>query len=296
MKNNCPFSGVLTALITPFKNNRVDLNAFEFLLKKQLDAKINGIVLFGTTGEPLSLSESEKKIIFHIAKEVINKKIPIICGISSPITHIAQKNALFYEQNGADGLLAITPYYYKYTSTGIFNHYDSICKNLKIPVILYNVPARTNYDLFSDATLLNKLSTIKNICAVKNAENNIEKAIKNIKYCNLPIFSGADENNFQMIKAGAVGSISVLSNSYPKTINSLYNALYENEYKKAETIEQMLKPIYMALDKTPNPIGIKYLLSVEYPIFSEDLRLPLCPPDKQIKLEILNYVKENNLE
>lgn len=296
MKNNCPFGGTFTALITPLKNNRLDLNAFEFLLKKQLDAKIDGIVLFGTTGEPLSLSENEKKILLHVTKEVVNKKIPLICGISSSVTHIAQKKAHFYEKNGADGLLIVTPYYYKCTSIGIFNHYASICQNIKIPVILYNVPTRTNYDIFSDITLLNKLLQIKNICAIKNAENNIEKAINNIKNCSFPIFSGSDENNFQMLKAGAIGSISVLSNLYPKTIKLLHDAVFFNEFTKAKKIDENLTPLYKILGKIPNPIAIKYLLSVKYPIFSEELRLPLCSPDKQLKLEMMKYIKENNLE
>lgn len=266
--------GVITALITPFKNNKVDLLMLEKLIKKQIEAKIDAILLFGTTGEPLSLSDSEKRLVFFTSKEIIQNKIPLLAGISSPCTATAVQNARHFDSLKSDGLLVITPYYYKCSSNGVYKHFLQIATATNLPIIAYNVPSRTNYDLTTDKKAYDRICNIDQIKAIKIAEGDLKRLKEIIKHSKIPVLCGCDEHALQSYQEGAIGSISVISNALPKLTKAIYNEYKNGDISSAMQKNSLLSPMVSLLSSLPNPIAIKYILAKTMGLNNE-LRLPL---------------------
>lgn len=272
--NDKLFSGIITACITPFKNGKVDYLGFEKIILSQLQAGVNGVLLFGTTGEGLSLSISEKKILFLTAKRILKNYIPIIAGISEPVTANAQISARTFYKMGVDGLLVITPYYYKTTEGGVYEHFYKIARETPLPIIIYNVPTRTNYDLANNLPLLNSLLNLKNVVGIKQATTNLKRDSE------LPLLSegcflcGNDEFTFDLLTAGYQGTISVISNVFPSKIVQIYTNLIQGKRDYARLEFNKILPIIKAISCVPNPIGIKYLASLKFNT-EYQLRLPL---------------------
>ena len=200
--------------------------------------------------------------------------MPIIAGISTPITHLAIRYAQKYKQMGASAILQITPYYYRCNDSGIFKHFKITSEEVGLPIIVYNVKQRTNYDLTDNNKLFLEICNLKNVCAAKIAEPNKNKLNTIIKNSKIPILCGCDENNYSALKNGAKGCISVASNLYPKSLKNIYNLLCKNDFKKAKLLDKKLKPFYRLCSIEPNPIPIKYAVAKALKI-EADLRLPL---------------------
>lgn len=287
---NCPFSGVFTALATPFKNGKPDVDVLEKLISAQLAARVDGLVLFGSTGEHFSLTESEKKLLFFTAKELVGTKTPLICGVGAPCTKTALTEALIFKSYGADGLLLLPPFYYECADNGLIAHFLSITSAAKLPTIIYNVPARTGVDIYAKPAVLAALKNAEYAVCVKQAEKDMQKSVASIKNSPLPIVCGCDELALPAYKAGAIGVISVASNIVPKQIKEIYELFFSGETDEARKKDQKLKPLYGALCIKSNPIPLKYAISKTYG-GSGELRLPLTELSDDDKLLVDDALK-----
>lgn len=287
--NNLNLKGVITALITPMTRSGVDFDALKRMVSAQKKANVTALVLFGTTGEPLSLLPEEIHAIFETTKKYCGD-LPVICGISSPVTHIAVNSAKYFTSIGADALLVVTPYYYRCTESGIYAHYKTICEACDLPVIIYNVPKRTGLDLTEREELYNRIFSLDNICAIKNAVST-EKNLLFAKKCKINLLSGNDNNNLENLKVGGIGSISVVSNLFPELEKAMHDAYINNNYDLAVKIDDELQKVCRIFDKLPNPIPVKYACALKYG-FTPIYRLPLTPPDKITAEEIISITNE----
>ena len=282
------FEGSAVALVTPFdKNNEV--NYFE--LKKLIDFQIaNGtkaIVILGTTGESSTITRKERTQIIKFCVCLIAKKIPLIVGTGTNSTKTTIELSKEAELLGADGLLIVTPYYNKCNQEGLFEHYKSVAKSVKIPIILYNVPSRTGVNILPETVI--KLSKIKNIVAIKEASGNlsqIQKIITNVSR-EFFVYSGDDELTLPLIAMGAKGVISVTANSNPSDVCYLCEYALFGDYFNACRFAKHLYELNKALFLDVNPICIKYYMNLsEFEVGKP--RLPLTEPNLKIK----NQLKE----
>ena len=283
--NTLSFKGVITALITPFKNEKPDFASLQKILEKQIEAKTDAIVLFGTTGEGASLSLAEKKSIFLLTKRILNNKTPIITCISTSITHIAVNIAKQFESWGSDANMVISPYYYKCTEEGIIKHFELISNSTNLPIIPYNVPARTNCDIFNYPNVINYFNQNKKVVAIKEADNSLNNCLNLLNKLKMPLLCGNDELIYECLTAGYKGCISVISNIFPSKIKEITSLILQNKASKAQEIFNNLIPVINILNTLPNPISVKYASSLIYN-HSPILRLPLTEPEEKIKIEI----------
>lgn len=270
------YSGVGTALITPFKNEKVDYNSLELLIEKQLNANIDALIILGTTGEPATISPKERKEIINFCKKATNNKTKLIIGCGSNDTQKAIKLYNQAEEMGADGALIVTPYYNKCSQNGLVEHYKKISENGSLPIIVYNVPSRTGVNILPDT--MKSLTSIKNICGLKEANGNINQILDDFAQCNLitAIYSGEDLLNSIFYTLGGIGCISVVSNIFPKLCKKIFELNKSHLYDNMFILQQRLLPFTKALFREVNPIGIKAGLNY-LGLCKNELRLPLTP-------------------
>ena len=251
------FTGTCTALVTPFLNGKVNYPLLEVLLRRQIDAGIHSVVLCGTTGESPTLSDNEKLEIIHRSKAFAGNQLTIIAGTGSNDTAHTISLSKAAAEVGADGLLIVTPYYNKATPDGLYKHYTAIAKNVKIPIILYNVPTRTGVDI--PISVYRELADLPNIIGVKEAAADITKIVRIRHYCpgDFHIWSGNDDMTVPILSVGGQGVISVLSNLYPNYVAEMTTAALHGDYTKAGQLQVRLSPLLKALFHEVNPIPIK---------------------------------------
>ena len=283
------FSGLTTALITPFKNNQPDFDSLERILYKQISGNVDAILLFGTTGEGLSLSKREKKSIFHFTKNILKEKIPIIACVSSPITHIAVDSVKEFDEWEANAIMAITPYYYRCTEEGVIQHFKTLTKSTSLPIIAYNVPSRTCCDIANMTNVIEYFNCCQQIIAIKEADGNLSNCLNLLTKTKLPLLCGNDKFLHACLNAGYQGSVSVISNLFPEEVKQIISLSKQNKKNEAESIFNNLLPIIETLDTLPNPITVKYAAKLLFDC-SESLRLPLTPPDQATKLQIIKKI------
>lgn len=276
------FSGVCTALITPFIGNQVNYPMLERLLQRQMDAGVSAVVLCGTTGESPTLSDEEKMEIFRRGKAFAGDKLKIICGTGSNHTEHARELSVAAEKSGADALLIVSPYYNKGNPDGQFAHYAAIAQNVHIPIILYNVPSRTGVDL--SVSLYKRLSSFPNIVGVKEASTDITKIARIRNACGpeFSIWSGNDDMAVAAISMGAKGVISVLSNILPLETRIMSQAALDGDFDTASDLQCRMLPLIDALFCEVNPIPVKAAMN----IIGYDCgvcRLPLGKPSANTK-------------
>ncbi len=282
---------VITALITPMNEvGKIDYSALEKIAKAQLLANVDGLLLFGTTGEPLSITLDEKRDILKAAQNATDGKIELICGISSPITNNATELAEYYAKHGANCLMAITPYYYKCTTEGMILHFKHIAKSTDLPVIVYNVPARTGVDICKNDEVISFINETENICAIKNAQQTVNDTAAAFKKIRKPIFSGNDCFNLLTMELGGGGSISVISNFLPELEVAMHKAFDSDNLTLAKRIDEVLYKVSKEVFAIPNPIGAKCACAIKYSI-SNEMRLPLTKPSQEIIKKIEESVK-----
>ena len=282
---NFPFFGINTALATPFlkeDENKIDFSALEKILKDQTAAGVNGIVLFGSTGEHFSLTENEKKDLFFTVKEICGPALPLICCAGNPSTKQTLRDALLYKSYGATGLLLLTPFYYKCADNGAIAHFSVITETVKLPALIYNVPSRTGYDLYKKPNVLNALGFLDYVAGIKEAESDELIITDFIKHSPLPVLSGSDENNLAAYRAGAAGAISVASNVFPKETVEIYDSFFNKDDSVASKKDNFLKPVYKMLTLEGNPVPLKYALKKIYGC-GDKPRLPLTPLSEKNK-------------
>lgn len=251
------FTGACTALVTPFLENNVNYPMLEQLLRRQVDAGIQAVVIAGTTGESATLTDDEKLELFRRAKDYVGDACKVIAGTGSNSTRHTVELSKAAEETGVDGLLIVSPYYNKATPEGLFAHYLAAAHAVSLPVILYNVPSRTGVDI--PVSVYNRLSRVPNIVGIKEASTDLSKVTRTLSACgrDLTIWSGNDDLTTPMISLGAKGVISVLSNVLPLQVQTMCLAALDGDFDTAAALQIELQPLAEALFAEVNPIPVK---------------------------------------
>ncbi len=272
------FEGVATALYTPFNpiNKSVDYGAFSRLINRQLSANVNALVVLGTTGEAATITEEERREIIKFCVKEVNGRIPLIVGSGSNCTATAVKFSREAEESGADGLLVVTPYYNKCNDDGLYAHYSAVAKSTSLPIIVYNVPTRTGFNV--KPIVYRKLAEIDNVVAIKEAnccDEQLNGVLDNVKDI-LAVYCGSDDKLIDVLRRGGKGTISVASNIIPSKIVD-YLGDFENYCEIG-----FYNKIVNVLQSDVNPIPLKYMVKL---LFNEGygLRLPLTEAKNEVK-------------
>ncbi len=281
------FEGVATALYTPFNpiNKSVDYGAFSRLINRQLSAHVNALVVLGTTGEAATITEEERREIIKFCVKEVNGRIPLIVGSGSNCTATAVKFSREAEESGADGLLVVTPYYNKCNDDGLYAHYSAVAKSTSLPIIVYNVPTRTGFNV--KPIVYRKLAEIDNVVAIKEAnccDEQLNGVLDNVKDI-LAVYCGSDDKLIDVLRRGGKGTISVASNIIPSKIVD-YISDFENYFKT-----EFYKEIVNILQSDVNPIPLKYMVKL---LYNEGygLRLPLTEAKNEVKETILKIYQK----
>ena len=291
------FKGSNVALITPFKNNQLDVDCYVKLIDFHLKNGTNGLVPAGTTGESPTLSHKEHEQVIELCIKEANGKIPVIAGTGSNSTEEAISLTKHAEKAGADGALVVTPYYNKPTQEGLYHHYKAINDNTSLPIIIYNIPSRCVIDMSVET--MGRLFELKNIVGVKDATgdpNRIDQTIKKLgpEFIHL---TGEDGFAFEFNKRGGVGIISVTANVAPKLCSDFQKfskSKSDNEIKEAERIDQMLQPLHKSLFIESNPAPVKYAAKL-LGLCDDEIRLPLVKIKENTQKEIKKSLESAKL-
>ncbi len=286
--------GAMVAIVTPFKNNVFDEETFRKLIKRQIDAGIDTIVPCGTTGEAATMDLSEYEKVVGVAVDECKGKVPVLAGAGTNNTKKVIEMAKLAESLGADAILSVSPYYNKPTQEGLYQHYKAIAENIKIGLVLYNVPGRTSVNILPETAI--RLSEIDNIVGIKEASGSLNQVSKIIegKKENFEVISGDDFLTLPMMSIGASGVISVTANVEPKLVAEQYDAIVAGDYNKAKELHHRLFKLHEAMFYETNPLPVKtslYLMG----LVEEEFRLPLCKMGDTNKEKLKNVLKEMNL-
>ena len=280
MKNPL-FTGVCTALVTPFLNGEVNYPMLERLIARQLEGGVHAIVLCGTTGEAPTLTDEEKGSIIARAKQVTGDDCLIIAGTGSNDTSHAVRLSRQAQEAGADAVLVVSPYYNKATPEGLCLHYQAVALSVQLPVIVYNVPSRTGVDI--PVSVYRELSAMPNIAGVKEATGDMKKLLSIRAQCppHFCVWSGCDELTVPTLALGGAGVISVLSNLYPEMTQTMVSAGLDGDFDTAADLQIRFEPIIRALFSQPNPIPVKAAMKL-LGFDCGEPRLPLTPASHQL--------------
>ena len=271
---NNVFKGLYTALLTPFKDDRIDFLSLEKMLEYQISNNVDGIIIAGSTGEGANLRKEEYISLLQAASDIIKKRIQLIAGCSASSTYSAIAQVTEAQKIPIDGVMVTTPHYVRPTQAGLYEYFFATHEIAEVPIILYSVPVRTGVD-FTDDTII-KLAALPKIVAFKDAGKDIERPLRlSVKLENdFSLLSGDDELSLAFNAQGGVGCVSVISNIVPRFCKELQEHWRKGNFKSALKIHQQLLPLYKAMFNEPNPIGVKY--AAEYlGVCSSELRLPL---------------------
>ena len=284
------FKGSIVALITPFKDNKLDDNNYTKIIHHHLENGTNGVVPAGTTGESPTLSHNEHKKVIEIAVKECKGKIPVIAGTGSNSTAEAIELSKHAEQAGSDGLLIVTPYYNKPTQEGLYQHYKAINDNVGIPIIIYNIPSRSVIDMSVDT--MSRLFELKNIIGVKDATGDLNRVTMQFNKMGKDFIqlTGEDDNALEFNKRGGVGCISVTANIAAKLCAEFHKASLSKNNEKALEINKLLSPLHKALFIESNPSPVKYAASL-LKLSPPDVRLPLVQVTEGTKKELEKALK-----
>jgi 4-hydroxy-tetrahydrodipicolinate synthase len=288
------FEGALTALITPFRDDRLDEKALRALVAEQIDGGMDGLVPSGTTGESASLSHDEYARLLEIVVHEARGRVPVIAGVGSPSTAHAIELAKLAERAKVDGLLAVVPYYYKPNQQGLFMHYAALARAVPLPIVLYNIPGRCMVDL-SVATLA-RLADIPNIVAIKEASGNVLRSAEIVTRFGerFAVLSGDDSLTLPIMSVGGKGVISVASNVAPREVSRQIDLFREGDLAGSRKQHQRLTPLYEAMFLEPNPAPAKAALALRG-LINGELRLPFVVPEDATQQRIRKVLAELGL-
>jgi len=290
LKEQKMFSGAFTAIVTPFKDGRVDEAGLKRLIRFGIDGGISGLVPCGTTGESPTLSHAEHNAVVELTVKEVAGQVKVIAGTGSNSTEEAIALTRHAEKVGADGALLVTPYYNKPTQEGLFRHYKAIAESASIPLVVYNIQGRTAVNV-ETATMV-RLSQIPNIAGVKEASGSILQMSEVIRLCgpDLDVLSGDDQMTFPLMALGGKGVISVVTNIVPQKMSALVKHMLEGRIAQARALHFEIYELCQAMFLETNPVPVKAALGLMGKIEPE-YRLPLCPPS-EANLEKLKGVLE----
>ena len=289
------FSGAMTALVTPFKNNAVDEEAYRAFIERQITEGIHGLVPCGTTGESATLSHEEHERVIEICSDQAKGRVPVLAGAGSNNTSEAVRLARFAKKAGADGALLITPYYNKPTQEGLYLHFKAIAETVDLPLVLYNVPGRTGCNMLPP--VLSRLARdFSNIVGVKEATGDMVQGSEILESCpaGFSVLSGDDLTALPLMALGGKGVISVTSNLVPGRVAAMCNAFAEGDPAGAARLHHDLFPLHQAMFMESNPIPAKTALALMGRMESE-MRLPLCPMSESGKTRLIEVLRRQGL-
>ncbi len=287
--------GSATAIITPFTENGVNYEIFDQLIEHQIAGGTDGIIFLGTTGEPSTMSFAEEHELMEYAVKKVNGRCKVIFGCGSNNTADAVMTAKKAEEYGADGLLAVTPYYNKCTQNGLVAYYKAICEAVSIPVIAYNVPGRTGVEI--QPTTMSKIADLPNMAGLKDAGGNMSKTMETLRLTRdrCDVYSGEDALNFPILAVGGSAVISVLSNIVPEQVKKLCTLVEEGKLKEAATLNDKLLPLANACFIEVNPIPVKEAMNL-LGFNAGTPRAPLTAMEPQNREKLIKAMQDFGLE
>jgi 4-hydroxy-tetrahydrodipicolinate synthase len=286
------FKGSIVAIVTPFKNDRIDEKALGDLIEWHISQGTSAIVPCGTTGESATLDYEEHYRVIEITIKAVNGRIPVIAGTGANSTDETIMMTEKARKMGADGALLVAPYYNKPTQEGLYRHYEKVAKRVNIPIVLYNVPSRTGVNLLPKTVA--RLAEIENIVGIKEATGDMKQVSEILRLCGdrMTVLSGDDFTTFPLMALGGKGVISVTANVVPKDVSEMCIAWEKGNLEEARRLHFKLEPLNQAMFLETNPIPVKTALSMMGKI-QEELRLPLCPMSaenkEKLKKILINY-------
>lgn len=287
-----PFTGLITALATPFnKDGSVDYTRFEALIEEQIEAKVDGVVPVGTSGESPTLSMYEHGKVIEFVTEKVNHRAKVIAGTGANSTSEAIHLTKEAIAMGVDGTLQVCPYYNKPNQEGLYKHFMAVA-DLGLPVVLYNVPGRSGKEITVDTIV--RLADHPKVVAVKEAAGSVTRVSAILDLCDITVLSGDDMLAVPMISVGAKGVISVASNVMPKEVGEMTHAAMDGDYARATAIHKRLYRLFRDLFIDTNPIPVKAALAMMGKI-EEVYRLPLCEMSNSDKAKLRKTLQELSL-
>ena len=269
------FKGSIVAIVTPFRNGKVDEKALGNLIEWHIKQGTHGIVPCGTTGESATLDYEEHHRVIKFTVETVNKRVPVIAGTGANATDETIMITKEAQKSGADAALVVAPYYNKPTQEGLYRHYKAVAEAVKIPIILYNVPGRTAVNILPSTVA--RLAEIKNIVAIKEATGDMKQASEIIRLCGnrITVLSGDDFTTLPLMALGGKGTISVTANVAPRLVSQMCELWEKGRFDEARKLHFKLEPLNAAMFIETNPIPVKTALALMGKI-QEEFRLPLC--------------------
>ena len=286
------FRGTFTALVTPFRNGRIDVSAFEKLIENQIAAGISGVVAVGTTGESPTLSHEERQELIRLAVTTAKKRCQVLAGTGSNATQHAVADTKAAEKLGVDGALLVAPYYNKPSQEGLFRHFKTIADATALPIMLYNIPGRCGVDIVPD-TAMRLAKECGNIVSIKEASGSVERVseLRGRLPESFTILSGDDSLTLPFMSVGAVGVVSVASNLFPAEVCALVRAYECGDAKLAFNLHHKMFPLFKDLFIEPNPVPVKTALGWRGGM-SGEVRLPLCEMSEANRARLRKTLQE----
>ncbi len=272
------FQGSMVALVTPFRNGKIDEKAFARLLDFHIEQGTDVIIPCGTTGESATMSHDEHRHVMSFVVEYVDGRVPVVCGAGSNNTAEAIGLVQYAKKIKADGVLVVTPYYNKPTQEGLYRHYKTLAAKASLPFILYNVPGRTGVWLKPETVA--RLAKIPNIMAIKEASGSLAQVDAILDHCAITVISGDDALTLPMMAIGAKGVISVTANVVPRLVNQMVHAALEGHYELARQLHRQMSGLSEILFVETNPIPVKTALAM-MGMIKPEFRLPLCEMGKE---------------
>lgn len=286
------FTGTHTALVTPFREGKVDWAALEALLEKQIEGKVDGVVPVGTTGESPTLSHEEHVEVIRFCVEKVASRCQVIAGTGSNATQEAIELTQAAEKAGADASLQVSPYYNKPTQEGLYQHFAAIARSTKLPIVLYSIPGRCVVEIAVE-TVARLAKDFDNIVCIKEAGGKVERIVPLKESCpkSFTILSGDDALTLPFMREGAVGVISVASNLLPREVSDMVRAQEKGDFSSAEMLQKKLTPIFRDLFIETNPMPIKAALAMKGWI-AEEYRLPMVPMQSETRARLETTLRD----
>jgi len=285
------FEGSGVALITPFTDTGVNYEVLEELLEFHIENETDAVIICGTTGEPATMSEAEKKEVIRFTVNKVNGRIPVIAGTGGNSTKNVVEMSKYAESVGADGLLVVTPYYNKTTQRGLVMHYKTVAESVDLPIIMYNVPGRTGLNMTAKTAY--ELSGIKNIVAVKEASGNFSQIAEIAALCGdeLCIYSGNDDQVVPMMALGAKGVISVSANVIPNDVHNMVKSFMHGDIEESRKLQLKAVKLINALFSEVNPIPVKEAVrQIGFDVGK--CRMPLIDMNEEGQIKISEALQE----
>jgi 4-hydroxy-tetrahydrodipicolinate synthase len=288
------FRGVLPALVTPFRNGAIDEDAFVSLVERQIAGGVHGLVPVGTTGETATLSHAEHRRVVELCVATAKGRVPVIAGAGSNSTAEAIELVQHAKKVGADAALVVTPYYNRPSQEGLYAHYAAINDAVQLPVLVYNVPARTSVDI-SHAVLV-RLSKLPNIVGIKDATGDLGRASLQRVDCgeDWVLLSGNDDQGLGYVAQGGHGCISVTCNVAPELVAQMYNDALSGQWQGALYGQDRLIRLHKALFSDASPAPAKFAMA-QLGLCTDEVRLPIVACSEAARAEVLTGMRDAGL-